>query len=169
MIEIQPEHIRYLEVGDTFYETGYWHKIDLRVIEKPTYNATECNWTWKAIDLDTYKVIDYLVKDSWACYIHIYFTEETAERIEDVKMKETDKKLKWTLDWQTATLTLNKETVHQVLKDATKKLRLHGREIPIIHHTFKTTWVGDMVNVVTDVPLKGKTFDKMWIDENIPF
>lgn len=33
----------------------------------------------------------------------------------------------------------------------------------------KTTWVNEMVNVVTDVPLNGKTWDKAWIDENIPF
>lgn len=81
MIEIQPEHIRYLEVGDTFHETGYWQCLNLRIIEKPVYSSTECNWTWKAFNIDTYKVVDYLMTDEWSNYIYIYFSDDTYQRI----------------------------------------------------------------------------------------
>lgn len=135
MIPINSEHIRYLDVGDTFCETGYWQCLNLKVIEKPFYNE-DGNLVWKAFNIDTYKVVDYLVTPNSAYTVHLYYTDETYKRVEyivkDLMMQ----------PWQV--LTLDKANISKILKQAKDKI--------VLHHTFKTTGVGDMVNIATVKP-----------------
>lgn len=86
MIKISnKEYILELELWDIIHEVDYWHEVISKVVSKPVENWWKIEW--KTINLEDYKIIDYMVTDEWIHYMNLFLPDETYYRIYNERKK----------------------------------------------------------------------------------